>query len=81
MPPDLTKAHQSLDRAVDRLYRKKSFSSDTEELELLFERYWVLVASWPALSQLVEMVLGACVARRRTARAASRAPLDRVAFC
>jgi hypothetical protein len=39
MPPDLTKAHQALDRAVDRLYRKKLFGSDTERLELLFERY------------------------------------------
>jgi hypothetical protein len=39
MPPDLTKAHQALDRAVDRLYRKKPFASDKERLELLFERY------------------------------------------
>ena len=26
MPPDLRKAHQTLDRAVDRLYRRGGFS-------------------------------------------------------
>ena len=45
MPPDLPGAHQALDRSVDRLYRKKPFASDTERLELLFERYRELVAS------------------------------------
>ncbi len=39
MPPHLTKAHQALDRAIDRLYRNKPLESDTERLELLFERY------------------------------------------
>ena len=39
MPPELTNAHQALDRAVDRLYRKKPFESDKERLELLFKRY------------------------------------------
>jgi hypothetical protein len=37
--PDLTKAHQALDRAVDRLYRKKLFASDQARLALLFDRY------------------------------------------
>ena len=45
MPPDLTKAHQALDRAVARLYRKKPFGSDKERLELLFERYRALVST------------------------------------
>ncbi len=39
MPAELTKAHQALDRAVDRLYRKKPFESDKDRLELLFGRY------------------------------------------
>jgi hypothetical protein len=39
MPPEFTKAHQALDRAVDRLYRRKLFASDKERLGLLFERY------------------------------------------
>ncbi len=39
MPPDLTRARGALDRAVDRLYRRKPFASDNDRLELLFERY------------------------------------------
>jgi hypothetical protein len=44
MPPDLTKAHHTLDRAVDRLYRKKPFATDKDRLELLFKRYQQLTA-------------------------------------
>ncbi len=32
-------AHRSLDRAVDRLYRKEPFESDDERLEFLLEKY------------------------------------------
>ena len=39
MPPALTKAHQALDRAVDRLYRSEPFPSDLERVEHLFTRY------------------------------------------
>ena len=39
MPPDLRKAHQTLDRAVDRLYRRKRFASERERVEYLFELY------------------------------------------
>jgi hypothetical protein len=45
MPPDLMNTRQALDRTVDRLCRKKPFGSDTERLELLFERYWALTRS------------------------------------
>ena len=38
MPPDLTKAHQELDRAVDACYGKK-FNSDPERIEFLFDLY------------------------------------------
>ena len=44
MPPELTKAHQPLDRAVGRLYSKKPFESDKERLELLFKRYGELTS-------------------------------------
>ncbi len=44
MPPELTRAHQALDRAVDRLYRKKPFESDKDRLELLFKRYGELTS-------------------------------------
>ncbi|MGA9046521.1 type IIL restriction-modification enzyme MmeI [Sulfuricurvum sp.] len=37
MPPKLLKAHEALDRAVDKLYRKEAFKSDTERVTHLFE--------------------------------------------
>ncbi|MDE0512242.1 MAG: class I SAM-dependent DNA methyltransferase [Gammaproteobacteria bacterium] len=36
MPPKLRKTHQTLDRAVDRLYRKSGFKSERERIEHLF---------------------------------------------
>ena len=39
MPPDLRKAHQALDRAVDKLYRRSGFASERERVEHLFMLY------------------------------------------
>ncbi|MGE3425102.1 MAG: DNA methyltransferase [Dehalococcoidia bacterium] len=39
MPPELSRAHQTLDRAVDAAYGKRSFSSDAERVAFLFELY------------------------------------------
>lgn len=39
MPADLTKAHNELDKAVDACYGKKSFTSDVERMEFLFNLY------------------------------------------
>jgi hypothetical protein len=39
MPVDLRKAHQSLDAAVDKLYRKEPFATDRERVEFLLARY------------------------------------------
>ena len=39
MPVNLRKAHQVLDRAVDRLYRRSSFPSDRERVEHLLALY------------------------------------------
>lgn len=46
MPPDLRRAHQALDRAVDAAYaaddperKKKKFTSDAERVAFLFELY------------------------------------------
>ena len=39
MPPNLRRAHQALDRAVDRLYRKRGFASERERVEHLFTLY------------------------------------------
>ena len=38
-PPDLRKAHQTLDRAVDKLYRRTGFTSERERVEHLFMLY------------------------------------------
>ena len=39
MPPELVKAHQALDRAVDAAYGKTSFKTEAERVAFLFERY------------------------------------------
>ena len=39
MPPNLRRAHHALDRAVDRLYRRKRFTSERERVEHLFALY------------------------------------------
>jgi len=39
MPHPLLKAHQELDRAVDRCYRSKAFTSERERVEYLFGLY------------------------------------------
>ena len=39
MPPNLRCAHQAIDRAVDRLYRRKGFASERERVEHLFMLY------------------------------------------
>lgn len=39
MPQDLTKAHATLDRAVDLCYREKPFENEQKRFEFLFERW------------------------------------------
>ena len=39
MPSNLRRAHQALDRAVDRLYRRNGFASESERMENLFSLY------------------------------------------
>ena len=51
MPPDLRKAHQALDRAVDRLYRRSGFSSERERVEHLFMLYEKMSAPLKAAMQ------------------------------
>lgn len=43
MPAELRRAHQALDRAVDRLYRPSGFSSEWERVEWLFSLYEKMV--------------------------------------
>jgi hypothetical protein len=44
MPPELVKAHQVLDRAVDAAYGKTAFKTEAERVAFLFERYQQLIA-------------------------------------
>ena len=39
MPPDLVKAHQQLDKAVDLCYRPQAFTNERNRIEFLFELY------------------------------------------
>ena len=50
MPADLRKAHQALDRAVDKLYRRSGFTSERERVEHLlglYEKMLVPLAAKP----------------------------------
>ncbi|RIJ98144.1 MAG: SAM-dependent methyltransferase [Armatimonadetes bacterium] len=48
MPPDLRKAHQTLDRAVDALYSSDPFPSDLDRVEFLLARYEDLITPMAA---------------------------------
>jgi hypothetical protein len=39
MPPEIVKAHQVLDKAVDLCYRPQPFINETKRIEFLFELY------------------------------------------
>jgi len=44
MPAPLLKAHQALDKAVDRCYRKEKFTNERDRVEYLFQLYEQLTA-------------------------------------
>lgn len=48
MPPDLRRAHQALDKAVDAAYGKKTFTSDAERVAFLFDLYHHYTSLLPA---------------------------------
>jgi hypothetical protein len=58
MPPELLKAHQKLDAAVDKAYEasggKKSYKSDAERVAFLFELYQKYTSLLPAESKKVK---------------------------
>lgn len=62
MPANLRKAHQALDAAVDRLYRRAPFESDRDRVEHLFGLY----------EKLVNPLSGAAQANKRTGRRVAR---------
>jgi len=51
MPAVLRKAHNALDKAVDRLYRRGAFNSDRERAEHLFGLYEKLTAPLDAAAK------------------------------
>jgi hypothetical protein len=53
MPPKLAKAHEQLDRAVDRCYRKEPFLTDRQRVEYLFGLYEQLSAPLVAKAKKV----------------------------
>jgi hypothetical protein len=51
MPAELHKAHQALDRAVDRCYRPEPFESDRHRVEYLFALYEKITAPFVATAK------------------------------
>jgi len=53
MPPELVRAHQALDRAVDAAYLpsggKRTYASDAERVAFLFDLYQRLTSLLPAV--------------------------------
>jgi hypothetical protein len=54
MPPELVKAHQALDRAVDAAYGKTTFKTEAERVAFLFERYQNLTAPLAHVRNIVK---------------------------
>lgn len=50
MPPELTKAHATLDKAVDAAYQYKGGKDDAARVAFLFERYQQLTSLLPAIT-------------------------------
>jgi hypothetical protein len=59
MPPDLVKAHQALDKAVDAAYGKTGFKTEAERVAFLFERYQQLTSPLVAAEKSVKKKRGA----------------------
>ena len=58
MPPKLLKAHQELDKAVDKCYGKKGFATEAERLEFLFGMYKELTEKQMMMEHLSEKKKG-----------------------
>ena len=58
MPPDLVKANQKLNAAVDAAFSKKKFSSDTDYVAFLFELYQQILPGMIARHSLTRLLRG-----------------------
>jgi type I restriction-modification system DNA methylase subunit len=54
MPPDLVKAHNELDKAVDLAYRPQAFTTEAKRMEFLFELYERYTAGLFAVEKLTK---------------------------
>ena len=61
MPPNLRRAHHALDRAVDRLYRRKRFTSERERVEYLFALYERMQAPAADRTHEIREIVGSSV--------------------
>ena len=85
MPPNLRRAHQALDRAVDRLYRPRGFASERERVEHLFTLYEKMQAPLEAARKAKPRkrrtgrpaARPACTGRKRRSAATDRPPSSR----
>jgi type I restriction-modification system DNA methylase subunit len=75
MPANLRKAHQALDKGVDKLYRNEAFPSDRERVEHLFELYEKMTNPFLAIASSVPGRPGKAqsIARRKKAKGLTRA--------
>jgi len=53
MPPELVKAHASLDKAVDTAYQYKGNKDDAARVAFLFERYQQLTSLLPSIKKSI----------------------------
>ncbi|MGL5955358.1 MAG: type IIL restriction-modification enzyme MmeI, partial [Brevinema sp.] len=58
MPPNLRNAHTTLDKYVDKLYRKTDFPSDAERVAMLLLKYQELSESDHLIKTTVKKVRG-----------------------
>ena len=62
MPVDLRKAHNELDKAVDKAYRSKPFATELERIQFLFERYQKLTEPLSRFtSSIVPLCRNSCI--------------------
>ena len=58
MPPELRKAHDELDKTVDRLYRRGGFRFERERVELLFDLFEKSAVSLELIEEHTETKVG-----------------------
>ena len=68
MPPELTKAHQHLDKVVDAAYGYKGAKTDAERVAFLFALYEKYTSLFPTVISRPQKLRGAKIPRKSAAR-------------